>query len=296
MRTAFDGLCEFDLVLPQDAAGLKAGSHSLYFCIDDASHYLFPAHLKPSAVWLIDTQMTYRADRIMARRFDYVFSAQKDGAERLNVDGIATAEWLPTGVPPKIYPNERPSKRYDVGFVGSPEWGRRKRLLDRLKARFPNSYIGRAAHAEMGRIYAESKIVFNDSPLHNLNMRVFEALGSGSCMVCNLDPFGLTDLLTPGVHFVGYDREEQVIPLIEKYLADDAAREKIAKAGHDLAMSKHLYRHRAEEVLRRVFSPRPDEPKPLPPTRIPEKLDRLRIKGLEQLYKTDWHLRHWLLR
>ena len=57
---------------------------------------------------------------------------------------------------------------------------------------------------EMNLLFNQAKIVFNISRDCELNMRVFEALGSGSLLLTDRVS-GLTDLFEPGYHFGIYD-------------------------------------------------------------------------------------------
>ncbi|MBI4385979.1 MAG: glycosyltransferase family 1 protein, partial [Elusimicrobia bacterium] len=231
--------CGVTVLYPSQAASLAPGSYDLFLSIDDATHYLFPGHLHPSAFSLSDTHMGYRADRVMARWFDFIFCVHKDGAARLKQDGIPRVSWVPVACAPELHVEPAASKRYDVAFVGGEGWGRRRRLVRTVRERFPNAYIGRASPRDMAGIYSESRIVFNCGIKNDLNMRVFEALASGACLVTNLDAAGLADLFEPGVHFAGYETDEEAIGQIERYLRDDAAREAIARAGRAEVLAKH---------------------------------------------------------
>src|ERR1035437_9569242 len=66
-----------DVFHPREADALAPGGHDLYLRVDDSTHFLFPQRLRPSALWILDTHMTYRAELIMARTFDFVFANNK---------------------------------------------------------------------------------------------------------------------------------------------------------------------------------------------------------------------------
>ena len=56
--------------------------------------------------------------------------------------------------------------------------------------------------AEMFSIYQNSKIVFNYSFKNDVNMRIFEALGSGALLMTNrIVNNGIEDILNPGKVF-----------------------------------------------------------------------------------------------
>src|SRR5207253_1322553 len=99
---------------------------------DDGLAYDFPADLRPSAWWAIDTHLNLDWCLGRAPRFDCVFTAQRDGAERMQDAGIDTAAWLPLGCDPEIHRKHDVPKEYDVCFVGNLFPGPRSDLLEVL--------------------------------------------------------------------------------------------------------------------------------------------------------------------
>src|SRR2546426_10153240 len=81
VRSSLEKVCQVDVYLPVQAKDMTQKDYDFYLCIDDASHHLNLRHLTPTAIWIMDTHMTYKADLIMARRFDHVFVNDRDGAE-----------------------------------------------------------------------------------------------------------------------------------------------------------------------------------------------------------------------
>lgn len=248
VKNCLEQITDVDIFLPKDANKLQSNSHKLYLCIDDGSHYIFPKKLKPSAIWLVDTHTGYLARLIMARQIDYVFTAQKDACEKFNKSGINT-KWLPLGCEPLLHGKKEQKKNFDVSFIGCDGWGNRRKLIQKIRNKFPNSYIGKADHKDIGSIYSQSKIVFNRSIRNDLNMRVFEGLCSGSCLITNKNTFGLTEIFQPGKHLITYNYDEDAIPLIEYYLTHNEERENIAISGMQEVLSKHTYLHRVREML-----------------------------------------------
>jgi len=184
-RRALENICEVVHYLPLQVADIPKGSYDLYLSIDDSSKYILPQDLKPSARWVIDTHLQYDWDLEKARYFDVVFAAQKDGAERLSRDGIKEVFWLPLACDPDIHTKIESGKRYDWCFVGAINCPSRARFIEILKARFPSCFVGKAYGQEMARIFSASKIVFNQSIRNDVNMRVFEALSTGSLLITN---------------------------------------------------------------------------------------------------------------
>ena len=58
---------------------------------------------RPGAWWAIDTHLDFAWCREKAHGFDLVFAAQRDGAEELRREGIASATWLPLACDPEIH-------------------------------------------------------------------------------------------------------------------------------------------------------------------------------------------------
>lgn len=223
----------------------------LYLRIDDGLDYRLPAALTPSAFWAIDTHLDFDACLAQAYDFDWVFAAQRDGAERLRQSGIASARWLPLACDPEIHARHDVAKTIDVCFVGNLFPGPRSELVALLQRRFPNTIVGRRYFDEMARTYSASRIVFNRSLHNDVNMRVFEALACGSLLVTNdLRENGQDELFQDGVHLSTYAEPQELLEKIAWYLAHEDARERLAAAGRAEALAKHTYRHRMQELLR----------------------------------------------
>ncbi len=227
----------------------------LYFWVDSG-----PARIEsdigllpmPKIAYLIDTHVSPELRLEMARHFDCVFLAQKAQVDPFRAAGIQNVFWIPLGCSPELHRLPPMDRIYDVAYIGSfsaEEGARRRALLDGVARRFPNHKIGRCWPEVMARIYAQSRIVVNACHHNDVNMRVFEALASGALLIT--DPAeGLEDLFVDGEHLVIYRDDAELPELIAKYLRDDAARERIARAGRDLALARHTYTHRVDAVLR----------------------------------------------
>lgn len=201
----------------------------------------------PSAFWASDTHLGFDWRLEHSRKFDHVFCAQKRAVEEFAAAGVK-AEWLPHAVLPEAYPAIASIKKFDVCFVGHVNSDNRIDALDRLFREFPNFWYGQRLFEEAAEVYASSKIVFNVSIKDDLNMRVFEALGTRSFLLTNEIPT-LGELFQDGVHLATYKDLPEMIEKARYYLAHDEERERIAQAGYDEVIAKHTFRHRAEKVL-----------------------------------------------
>ena len=143
-----------------------------------------------------------------------------------------------------------------MGFVGSltDQLVRRRRLLDRLGRRV-SLHVERSFFRDMARTFSASKIVFNDAVKDDLNMRVFEALASGSMLLTDRAPgSGLEEMFRDREHLVIYD-EDNLEDLAEYYLAHERERERIAARGRAEALRWHTYDHRAASLIETVSDP-----------------------------------------
>jgi glycosyltransferase involved in cell wall biosynthesis len=205
----------------------------------------------PKLAYLIDTHVAPEPRIEIARNFDCVFLAQVAQVELFRNAGIAHCYWLPLACWPPLHDIPPQERIYDVAYVGSlnpQEHGRRMSLLNEIARRFPNCKMGRAWPETMATIYAQSKIVVNIAYNRDVNMRVFEALASGALLITD-EAEGLDTLFQDGAHLVVYHRDEDVFDLIEEYLADPEARQRIARNGQAYVLAQHTYRHRIAKLL-----------------------------------------------
>ncbi|MBM3498560.1 MAG: glycosyltransferase, partial [Armatimonadetes bacterium] len=249
-RDALEELCEVRHFRPDELSRLATHGFDLYLNIDDGLRYRFPPTLRPSAWWVIDTHLSYDCDRAKAEDFDYVFAAQRDGAQRLRADGVPNVEWLPLACNARFHRHHDTDKAHDVCFIGALIPGERKRLVELLQEEFERVFVGRAYWEEMAQEYSRARIVFNRSILNDVNMRVFEAVACGSLLVTNdLADNGLEELLRNGEHLVTYRDDRELLERVRYYLEHEDEREAIARRGMEEAHAKHTYRHRMQRIL-----------------------------------------------
>lgn len=165
-----------------------------------------------------------------------------------------------------------PEKDVDISFVGglSSAHGHRVELLEAVAREFPialwlSSFRGLSAssplHAhyrgevwgrEMYDVLRRSRITLNShidaSRGMAGNMRLYEATGMGTFLLTDDLP-NLPSLFEPGVHVGAYGSVSDCLRQIERYLADGAARDRIAQAGQAHTLAHHTYLKRAEELL-----------------------------------------------
>lgn len=200
----------------------------------------------PKAAYFIDTHIHLDAHVETARRFDVVFLAQRAYIPRFHERGVKNVHWLPLACDPEIHGKRGLAKTHDVGFVGTLADKRRALLLTRLAERVEVKF-DRLFLREMANHLERSRIVFNNAIKNDLNMRVFEAMCSGSLLLTdNAD--GLTDFFRNREHLVIYD-DGNVVDLAVNYLRNEGERETIAEAGRLEALRQHTYERRVETLI-----------------------------------------------
>lgn len=250
-KRALEKLVDLTVVYPEELKYIKPGTADLFLRVDYGVNNPFPAELKPSAYYVIDTHIDFEWRRDMAKvaDFDYIFCAQKRGAEeKWHTDKVS---WLPLACDPDTHkiPNRRP-KKYDICFIGNTQPGGHARRVERLDLLFkhiPNFYYGNKFFREVTLKYAESKLVFNSAYSDDINMRVFEVLCSGNCLLT--DKKDWNGLFVPGEDFVEYENDLDMIEKAIFYLENDEERELIAKTGQAKVLAGHTYLDRAKSIL-----------------------------------------------
>ncbi len=188
--------------------------------------------------------------------YDIVFAAHDNGVKYFRDSGI-DARFLPLALRYEwIYrPLKMREKSYDVVFVGrlsSSTHSRRMKILreivDRLRRKNVNVFYTVAWHHDAARLYNSSKIVLNVTRAGEINLRLFEVLGTRSFLLNDDGEVRL--LFEPGRELeVFADPDEAVVKILE-YLADSEARERVAAAGHRAVLEGHTMYHRIEEILK----------------------------------------------
>ncbi len=200
----------------------------------------------------------------------------------VTADGGHDAEWKAAGVnhrwlPPAVYRGEaervgqfqRPFAS-DVAFVGSwrsyhAEWTHRMELVTHLRRwygrRFkawPNGH--RSIRGQMlADLYASAKVLVGDSclvgdPARYHSDRVPETVGRGGFLLHPHVDGVFPELYVPGEHLDTWPLGDwdALHAKIERWLADDEGRAKIASAGREHVLAHHLYEHRMTTVLKWV--------------------------------------------
>jgi len=181
----------------------------------------------PSVAIFGDTHLHLRQDPNVwlsyAREFDVVFlTFTKNHLELFRQAGCRTVFWSPPACDPQVHCKMPAEKVYPVSFVGSTSSLHTERvgLLKCLLDKGVDLHVDSKILHEMSLIYSRSKVVFNKSLADDLNMRVFEAMATGSFLLTNRLPreSGLEELFTDGQHLALYN-DNNVLERIRYWLA-----------------------------------------------------------------------------
>lgn len=238
---------------------------SFYLWVDPLGRY-FPPGIEelpvPTACYLVDVHLgRWRYE--VAKFFDVVFVAQKDYLEQYRkVVGHSQVFWLPLAAAPEFHQQMGLPRIYDVGFVGniarahrSSPRARRLKLVARTFR--TNDFYRSYSAEEVGRVYSQSKIVFNTTIAGDVTMRIFEGTMAGAMVLTDSRANGIGELFRLGKEIVVYDSDDDLVEKIRYYLSHEDERNVIAEAGHERTMAQHSYRHRMETIIQSMSQATP---------------------------------------
>ena len=250
-------------VLPEDIGNVKPGDADFFFkCDDGIPGQKWNSELHPSSYYVIDTHIEsdWRIKFAYDGKFDYVTVAQPEGLELpwLNHN----VSWLPLGCDPELHHVGEREKLYDGAFIGNFHTQYANARMEAVHEFFksvPRPYFGSRMFKEMSEKYAQSKLVLNQAINGDLlNMRFFEVLCSGSCLVTPRLKEGFDLGLVDGVHYAGYSSLPELRGVVKDLLENDEKREGIARNGRRAAIS-HTYAQRMQQLLDIVKLPETKE-------------------------------------
>lgn len=222
--------------------------------VEGGTRLIFPCGMQDmdcvSAWYAIDTHLHLRQHLYLAKLFDVTFVAQ---FEFLRHFRDCQVHWLPFAVDPRLYERAPRTRDIDVAYIGSDHRGlhpERARLLDLIRSRYGNTYLGRADPSRIGEIYGRAKVVFNRSVRNDVNMRYFEAMGAGAVLVTDsARDNGVEELFSPGEDFLEYHDDASLFAAIDSVLADNEKRERMGARAQKRVLADHSYRQRAAKIV-----------------------------------------------
>ena len=229
-------------------------------CYEDIDSFFKKRIASKKVFYSIDPCLTFDTVKDYYTKYDldHIFTTQKRFVTAFKDHGVDKVSWLPVAAHQMHILKSVPRPKqvqpvYDVAFVGTlfdtPHQKERRELLTKLYHQFNVNPVHLMIPEEIGLLYRTAKIGFNRSIKGDLNMRTFEILASGRLLVTDKQD-GIHQLFNKGEHLVTYTNDEVCPEIIKHYLENDVEREEIAKKGYEELINKHLYIHRAKELLK----------------------------------------------
>lgn len=208
--------------------------------------------------------------------------------------GFDRVAWFP-GLAVRHVPKPfRTDRKSQVGFVGqiSRRHVRRTRLIEELRSSGVPLAAMAGTREVTADVYAESIASFNASLNGDLNLRVFEVLSAGGCLLTDrLAPeSGLGLLLDEDTHYFGYDTPEELVEMARYLLQNPEQALAVARAGNAAFVESMLPGRRAADLLAWISEDRLDDLYRVPAQTGQsdpnvELMDRLRIyETLQQVH------------
>ena len=257
---------QYDLAEQLSAAGID-NSFDLIVVWSDASRRNCPVNLGafdcPKVLCIGDTHhlnepLQFLLNYSRKERYDaIVLSHNRQHLHWFVEAGRDNCAWIPGTQIDHIPTPLTENRERCVAFLGQAGklHPRRLRLLQAIKsANIP--LRAQSGAREIGAmLYSSSVLSFNASLNADLNMRVFEVLSAAGCLVTDrLGPYsGLGELFDEGREILCYGGVEELLEIIERYLADPRAAFEIAKAGHRRFMAQYMPRMQRDVLFNWVF-------------------------------------------
>lgn len=207
-----------------------------------------------------------------AHRLDVILTLTDEYNEMFKAEGLES-HLFSYGVDERLAAEVVDStKKHDcsfVGYLGVPDQRVKTKLLERVaqsvdfkwwgvmgpeigeNSALRKTWQGSAAGIDMFRIYREAKIVVNEYPEiargKNVNIRTMEVLNVGTFLLTRAA--SNIEWLEKAGALVTFSSEDDCLGKIKKYLADEAAREKIAAQGQRTALEHFNYRDVASRTM-----------------------------------------------
>jgi len=228
-----------------------------------------------SAFWYFDLARRPLPDAVtLGRIADALFVTTLSQVERYRAAGVPTVLHLPQAVDPATdRPATRSPRRYhcDVSFVGSGQYPLRHDLLRAIAAHASLQIRGpgwRGVPADLpvrgGPVWgarfarvvrgAAISLGAHALPEHaqerggGASNRMWKVFGCGGFYL-GAHVEGIDGFARDGVHCAWYTDADHAVALVRQYLADPAARGRIAQAGRTHALAHHTYAHRVALLL-----------------------------------------------
>jgi len=242
------------------------GKYDLHLLVDHGEDALgVPLDFEyphPNAYVVSDAHLGYAHRLSQAKKFDFVFCNQKRAMDEFVRDGVDPKKlfWMPHAVEPDVYKPYPIIEKYDwahIGYLNCPE---RVDILDRFCKEIPNWYLGWRTPVAKGfnemddaaKKFCQARLILNYNIKDDVNMRNFESLATGKCVLTKDIPT-IHDLFVDGKHHRTYKSVDEAVEIAKHLLAHDEERARIGQEGLKEILAKHTYMHRVQELLEKTI-------------------------------------------
>ncbi len=207
----------------------------------------------------------------VGRRAEILFTTARGMVPVFQQLGVRRAVYLRGGVDDVDHRRGRRRRRHasECAFIGSAFGEDRIALLRAVHARFRLSVYGEGWDRvgltprrtdvfprQYRDICASAGVMLgidlrNDVDLYTSN-RTWLTLGCGGFLLTRYAP-NLEELFENHRHLVWFHSIEECLELLDRYLARDAERERIAREGHAYVHAYHTFRHATAEIVGTAF-------------------------------------------
>lgn len=212
------------------------------------------------AYWMCDLARRIFPNKELGSMLDYIFITNSGQIKKYQEKwGVKKIIYLPQGFKFRKPGYQLKPRKSDLVFIGrrypdDPRYEYRNNFLKKLGQKFNiterdnitpemfNRYLSNFKIALGLNIEMPKRIKFFTSD------RFFLTLGAGAFYLAEYFP-GIGQLAKNKKHLVWFKGFDDCCQKIKYYLGDDSAREKIAQAGYRLALKKHTYVHRLENLF-----------------------------------------------
>lgn len=201
----------------------------------------------------------------------YVLDHNLQHAHWYMESGIRNIVWLPAILLADDFRKPRDSTEERLSFVGTtgPIHPIRTQLIEKLRQSSLPFHQASAPQKGAFDIYNRSRLSLNISLNGDFNLRVFEVLAAGGCLLTDrLDrTSGIDRVFEEGRDYLAYGCEEELEEIAARYLADESARHEIARNGHEAVRRQFSLDRRAEMFTQLAFEGKllkkflPDDPR-----------------------------------
>jgi spore maturation protein CgeB len=254
---------------------VKKGSFDALFCVMRVNELDFETLIKirdeydtVTIAWGCDDHWRFDSyTRFYAPCFNWWVTTAKSALPKFEAIGyknVIKSQWACS--PTTYYPLPLPKDK-DVTFVGQPHSNRPQIIQYLLSLGIkievygygwypPDPLRTRISHEQMIEIFSRSKINLNLS--NSSTMRGQQIKGRNFEVPC-CKGFLLTDpaedlesYFEPDKEIVIFNSIPEMVEKIRYYLKHEDEREKIAEAGYKRVMEEHTWRHRFDEIFKKV--------------------------------------------